>query len=1340
MRAAPGISCKVLLPGHVPRSPPSVGRPDADPEAFPAAGSLIMPMLHARRFLSSCLSLALVTACNPGTPVSTAETPTDKPAGPTGDAPTPVAPQVTDPVAELTAVHGPAGARTEDLAEGTFLGAGAKLRAGQVLLVPRGTLAELKLMDGTVLRVNEDSRVLLPDAPRSRDLELRSGELVAIVADGQQPLKVKAGEDTLEITTGEARALARGDRRNYDVVYGAATLRSGGQQVAMTPGAHLETPLAPAPAAGGQPVQPEISLRPLEDTAWSRTFEIAAAMADAVPPGVGSLTARRAGTQTQLHKLALTDQKVNVAISGRIARTEVEQTFYNEAGEVLEGTYRFPLPADASISGLSLLVGDVWMNAEMLEKERAREIFRQIVDATIPRDPALLEWEKGNIFKMKIFPIPGRGERKIRISYTQVLPTIGDTLRYRYPIAGASSGATGDEIGNFDFTVAIAKAELPPDGLAAIATPMAQLDRRELPDRVELSTHKQRFRPVYDLGVDIPLSKNEQRQHAETHLDRDGQAYFMLALKPDLKLPASDRPVHYAFVLDRSHSMTPELWTVARSILQATASTLGRDDRMTVLACDSACDSAPGGLAPAAQTMAGVDSFLDQQLLAGASDLGGMMRSAAEALQAADSGVRPGAPGSEPERLIIYLGDGNPSAGQLAPDELLRHLEKPLAGTRVQAVALGARSDLLFLDALTRRTGGDVLRADAKDDLRGLVRELRLRAEVPVARDVQLTLPQGMEYVHPQRLTALRPGDTVLLVGKLSKAVHGNLELQASGPSGQVVKDSFQIDLEPVPTAEGARHTHLPRTWARFEIDDLTANKGHAARAEIIDLSRQYTVLSRYTALLVLENNAMFREFNVVRQAGKTTGWNGQLPNGTGTSELGNAPPGQIATKDEAAASPPPPTTSPTPNAPPSPEPIRESAKPAPAPKSAEAQGDAADNRAERDAELQEIPDPSRRRASEQAEEDVPAEKLADLEDDLAGPADTSPRSPPAAGKKARGAETTSKSSNEAQPMPDDGYDDIATKPGGHGGGIASPGRRSLPVQWKINAAGPPAPDVLAKLETMRQQVLRDTTSRPAHRKLVHNAIRAGAPEAFTYATAWSQADPDHAPALLAVADLLAARSDPAALRAYGSAVEVNPFNLKLQARLADAYASKGDITRSCAHRRAVVSIDPVKTDNHLQLARCLAMLGRQDLVLDAIGDGLGRAKGNTAELRASQAGLRPDRVRPVTGKLKAMLTWTGAGDLDVAFIDNRGRRLSALRPEGVTVEQLGNGETAGLASVAGTVTVEVTRFSGQGPVSGELKLRTPETTRVFPFTIDQGTLRLANVTFTNYGHYRGGW
>ena len=1285
-------------------------------------------MLHARRFISSCLSLALVSACNPGGPAPAPATAGDAKAPEAARAP---AAPVGEAVAELTSVHGPAGVRTTDLAEGTFLGAGARLLAGQTLIVPRGTLAELKLSGGTVLRLNEDTRLVAPDSAQSRSLELVSGEVVAIVAAGQPPLSVRTGGDTLDVASGEARAWSRGERRSFDVVYGAARLRSGGQDISMTPGAHVETPLA----APSQPVRPELSLRPLEDTEWSRTFEVAAAMADSVPPGVGSLTARRAGTTAELHRLALTEQKVHVAISGRIARTEVEQTFYNEAGEVLEGTYRFPLPADASISGLSLLVGNTWMDAEMLEKQRAREIFRQIVDATIPRDPALLEWEKGNIFKMKIFPIPGRGERKIRLSYTQVLPAVGDDLRYRYPIAGSSSGAAGEEIGDFEFTVAVDRAELPQGALADIATPMAQLDRRELPDRVELSTRKQRFRPVHDLGVDIPLTASEQRLHSETHLDRDGQAYFMLALKPDLKLPASDRPVHYAFVLDRSHSMTPELWTVARSLVQAMSGALGQDDRMTVLACDAACDVAPGGLATAARAMPAVDAFLDQQVLAGASDIGGMMRSAVDALAFADNQSIP----VDPERVIVYLGDGNPSAGELAPDELLRHLAQPLAGARVQAVALGARSDLLLLDALTRSTGGDLLRADAKDDLRGLVRELRLRAEVPVAREVSLSLPRGLVYVHPQKLAALRPGDTVLLVGKLSEPVHGALELRATGPSGHVVTDSFQVDLDAAPGVTGGRHTHLPRTWARLEIDDLTATKGHGAREEIIDLSRQYTVLSRYTALLVLENDAMFREFNVVRQAGKTTGWNGQLAGPSAPLGAAGGSPGQVAA-DPAAT---PTTTSRS-------EPMPASPVAAPAPKPDARPGKAdADEPSDRKAK-----DSSRARDELQAESEAPAPPSEPAEDknsdddvlgiDLPEQAERADNRAP--GKAAPSAPLKKEASKVASKDPFDGDD------GASGGGLAGPfgdggyspyGRhRPYVPRWKLSQAGAPSFDALAKLEALRQIVLRDPTSRPNHRKLVQTAIRAGAPEAFTYATAWSQADPDHAPALLAVADLLAARGDAVAMRAYGSAVEVNPFDAKHQTRLAEAHASQGDITRRCAHRRAVVSIDPARADNHVQLARCLANLGRADLVQAAATDGLARAKGgDTSDLRAALSGVvRPAKPRASTGPLKATLTWTGAGDLDIAFIDNRGRRLSALRPDGLVVEQLGNGETASFARLSPqTLAVEVTRFSGQGPVQGELKLRTPDVTRSYPFTIDQGTLRLANVTYLGQSYY-GGW
>lgn len=1276
-----------------------------------------------RRILSSCLSLAIVTACNP-------QSQPDAPSGPAArpDASAPAQPAVPagDVVAELTALSGPSGARTEDLPEGTFLGPGAKLAAGKTLVVPRGTIAELRLIGGTLVRVNEDTRLTLPDGPDARAVTLAAGEVVAIVAAGQPPLAVRTGPDTLDISTGEARALARDDRRGYDVVYGSARLRTGGQDIPMGPGAHLDTPLA-APA---QPVVAEVSLRPLEDTSWSRAFEVAAQMADSVPAGVGSLTARRAGSQTELYKLALVDQRVNVSISGRIARTEIEQTFYNEAPEVLEGTYRFPLPADASISGLSLLVGNTWMDAEMLEKQRARDIFRQIVEATVPRDPALLEWERGNIFKLKIFPIPGRGERKIRLSYTQVLPVVGDDLRYRYPMTGAASGASGTEIENFSFSIAIDKSELPPAG--ELVTPMANLQRRELGDRVELATVAQRFRPVHDLGVDIPLPPAEQRVHTETHLDRDGQAYFMLAFKPDIKLEGADRPRHYAFVLDRSHSTTPELWTVARSLVQATASTLQPNDRMTVLACDAACDVS-GALRPAdAAHLGDVERFLDAQVLAGASDVGGMMRTASEALAGADM-ADPKA--REAERVIVYLGDGNPSAGALAPDELLRDLERPLQNVRVEAIALGARSDVMLLGALARKTGGDLLRADAKDDLRGIVRELRLRASLPVARDVALQLPAGMVYTHPDKLASLRPGDTITLLGKLSQPVHGPLTLTATGPDGQVVRDSIQVDLEAAPGPQAARRAHLPRTWAREEIEALTATRGHSARAEIIDLSRQYTVLSRYTALLVLENDAMYREFNVVRQSGRTTGWNGQLGGATPTGAAQSAPvtaPAPAPAKDEA--------------------PIEEKAAEARAePKPDPADRETTTTRARREAEQAEAPrdeapgELAKGSKAEQAEErESPVEEdvAIDLDNDKTSPAKVAsktdsngPLSPPASAPKKKSSESLDDALGDA--ITSEGLGG-ASRSGGYGKS-ARPYRAPQPV-WKVSPAGAPTADSLAKIDAMRRDVQRDPTSRAAHRKLVQAAIRAGAANAFDDARAWAEADPDHAPALLAVADLLAARSDPHAARAYASAAEVKPFDKQLHGTLAEAYTSKGDLARACAHHRARVSIDPARADFRVALARCLAGQGRTDMARETLANAKTRSADVGRALRELDLGaLRPlAPALPSRADLRATLRFTGQGDLDIALVDPRGRRLSALRPDGVTVVESAGGETLTMSPVRKTIAVEISRLSGQGTITGELTVRTPTVTRTYPFSIDQGSLRLATVgyTMTYPSHY----
>ena len=98
----------------------------------------------------------------------------------------------------------------------------------------------------------------------------------------------------------------------------------------------------------------------------------------------------------------------------------------------LEGQFHFPLPQDASISGFGMWINGELIEADVVEKQRAREIYETILRER--RDPGLLEWAGGNIFKARVFPIEPHSEKRIKITYTQVLPMRANKYKYSYAL------------------------------------------------------------------------------------------------------------------------------------------------------------------------------------------------------------------------------------------------------------------------------------------------------------------------------------------------------------------------------------------------------------------------------------------------------------------------------------------------------------------------------------------------------------------------------------------------------------------------------------------------------------------------------------------------------------------------------------------------------------------------------------------------------------------------------------------------------------------------------------------------------------------------------------------
>lgn len=118
-------------------------------------------------------------------------------------------------------------------------------------------------------------------------------------------------------------------------------------------------------------------------------------------------------------QLALSSLDVKVTIVGNTATTTYDMLFYNPSTRVLEGTLKFPLAENQEISRLALEMNGKLREAVVVEKELGRIAFEGIVRKGV--DPALLEKGKGNTYNVRVYPIPANGYKRVVIAYEQEL-------------------------------------------------------------------------------------------------------------------------------------------------------------------------------------------------------------------------------------------------------------------------------------------------------------------------------------------------------------------------------------------------------------------------------------------------------------------------------------------------------------------------------------------------------------------------------------------------------------------------------------------------------------------------------------------------------------------------------------------------------------------------------------------------------------------------------------------------------------------------------------------------------------------------------------------------------
>ena len=183
----------------------------------------------------------------------------------------------------------------------------------------------------------------------------------------------------------------------------------------------------------------------------------------------------------------------------------------------------FPLPQDASISGFGMWIGDNLVEADVVEKQRAREIYETILREK--RDPGLLEWAGGNIFKARVFP----DSRRRREAHQDQLHAGAAAQGEQVPLQLRPAKRTAPAASARELTIDVKVNSVVPLKSVSSPTHPARSDQTDHSAHLEFSA--QEYTPTQDFEV-VVEAKDGQKDVVMIPHRRGDDGYFMLQLTP----------------------------------------------------------------------------------------------------------------------------------------------------------------------------------------------------------------------------------------------------------------------------------------------------------------------------------------------------------------------------------------------------------------------------------------------------------------------------------------------------------------------------------------------------------------------------------------------------------------------------------------------------------------------------------------------------------------------------------------------------------------------------------------------------------------------------------------
>ena len=574
--------------------------------------------------------------------------------------------------------------------------------------------------------------------------------------------------------------------------------------------------------------------------------------------------------------------EVDIDVGGIVASASVKQYFVNPTKDWLEGRYVFPLPENAAVDRMKMVIGVRVIEAKIAERGAARKAYDAAKKSG--RRAALVEQHRPNVFSNSVANIPPGGRIAVELHYVQRLGYDDGKFSLRFPLvvaprfdpAGGVRHVVKQPVPeNGDGMPAPLRAALPP-----IVVPVHNTEQSPPLNPVTLSITLDAGMALGALGsashgIDTKTLGTGRRRitlaEKAVPADRDftlnwspklaaeplvaafretiGADVFVTALvmPPAAKETAGPRrPRDIVFVLDRSGSMGGTSIRAARSALDAAIDRLGPADRFNLIRFSDQTDTLFDDAMQATDTNR---LFAKLYLRDTRAEGGTRMRPALHAALRGNTGDTAAEDGRL--RQIVFVTDGAVSN----ETELFRDIRQRLGNSRLFTIGIGSAPNSYFMRKAAEAGRGTFVYIPDVAQVKARMSTLFEKLERPALTGISYGWRGGTGTIasRPESFPAAIPdlyvGEPVVLVSRLpaeSLARNDVLTLRAGG---------WKTDLR---LADARPAAGIGTLWARDKITALMDSRRDGAtegdvKAAVTKVALSHSLVTRYTSLLATE-------------------------------------------------------------------------------------------------------------------------------------------------------------------------------------------------------------------------------------------------------------------------------------------------------------------------------------------------------------------------------------------------------------------------------------------------------------------------------------------------------